>query len=45
MFGRLVPKKILNRDKHPLKTDAIRKDPIAQRRANDELWINLTTGI
>ena len=45
VFGRLVPKKILNRDKHPLKTDAIRKDPIAQRRANEEIWINGTTGI
>merc|ERR1711991_1311828 len=31
-FKNLVPKKILDRDKLPLKTDAIRKDPMEQRK-------------
>ena len=44
VFGRLVHKKILNRDKHPLKTDAIRNDPIAQRRANEEIWNESVSG-
>ena len=37
-FLDLVPHKILSRDKHPLKTDAIRKDPMEQRKINDSIW-------
>jgi asparagine synthetase B (glutamine-hydrolysing) len=37
-FGDLVPQPILDRDKHPLKTDAIRKDPMEQRKINDRIW-------
>lgn len=37
-FQNIVPESILNRVKHPLKTDAIRKDPIQQRKINDQIW-------
>ena len=37
-FGDLVPQKILSRDKHPLKTEAIRKNPMDNRVALDRLW-------
>lgn len=38
VFKDLVPEAILNRAKHPLKTDAIRRDPMEQRMANDKIW-------
>lgn len=38
VFGHLVPAPIRNRDKLPLKTDAIREDPIQQRMKNIQLW-------
>lgn len=38
LFSDLVPEAILNRDKHPLKTDAIRKDPMQQRILNETNW-------
>ena len=37
-FGYLCPQEILDRDKRPLKTEAIRLDPIQQRLANMKLW-------
>ena len=37
-FKDLVPRQILDRDKHPLKTDAIRRDPAQQRIKNENLW-------
>lgn len=40
-FGHLVPEAILTRDKHPLKTDAIRTDPMKQRLDNDALWMTM----
>ena len=40
-FKNLVPKKILDRDKLPLKTDAIRKDPMEQRKTNNFIWKHL----
>ena len=38
VFKDIVPKEILNREKHPLKTDKIRKDPIDQRITNDGIF-------
>ena len=38
LFGDLVPEEVLNRDKHPLKTDQIRKDPMKQRQVNMAIW-------
>jgi asparagine synthase (glutamine-hydrolysing) len=40
-FRDILPAEILNRDKKPLKTDSIRKDPLAQRKINLEIWKNL----
>tara|TARA_B000000557_G_scaffold71702_1_gene56687 strand:- start:764 stop:2074 length:1311 start_codon:yes stop_codon:yes gene_type:complete len=40
-FKNLVPQKILDRDKLPLKTDAIRKDPMEQRKTNNFIWRHL----
>lgn len=40
-FAYLLPTEILERQKHPLKTDSIRKDPMSQRIANNEIWKNL----
>ena len=40
-FKNLVPKKILERDKLPLKTEAIRKDPMEQRLKNNFIWEHL----
>jgi asparagine synthetase B (glutamine-hydrolysing) len=37
-FADIVPQKILERDKFPLKTDQIRNDPMTQRKINDRLW-------
>lgn len=37
-FGDIVPEEILNRDKQPLKTDAIRNNPMEQRIKNYEMW-------
>lgn len=37
-FGDLVPQPILDRDKHPLKTDAIRTNPMDHRVALDRLF-------
>lgn len=38
IFADLVPSKILDRDKHPLKTDSIRHDPMKQRQINMAIW-------
>lgn len=38
IFQDLVPQNILSRDKVPLKTDAIRTDPMANRKRNMEIW-------
>lgn len=38
VFGDIVPKEILERDKYPLKTETIRKDPMVQRKINDEIF-------
>ena len=40
-FKDIIPPKILKRDKLPLKTDAIRKDPMEQRKKNLEIWDKL----
>jgi len=40
-FKNIVHKKILERDKLPLKTEAIRKDPMEQRKKNNKLWQDL----
>ena len=40
-FADLVPQPILDRDKHPLKTDTIRKDPMVQRQINEDIWRKL----
>lgn len=40
-FKDLVPQEILDRDKHPLKTDAIRLDPMQQRINNQVIWKKL----
>ena len=40
-FKNLVPKAILERDKLPLKTEAIRKDPMEQRIKNNQIWESL----
>lgn len=37
-FKDIVPKEILYRDKLPLKTESIRKDPMKQRIDNEKLW-------
>jgi len=37
-FGDIVPQPILDRDKHPLKTDEIRNDPMRQRLVNQSIW-------
>jgi asparagine synthase (glutamine-hydrolysing) len=37
-FAYMVPQEILDRDKHPLKTDSIRKNPMMQRMINEQLW-------
>lgn len=41
VFGHLLPEPILNREKLPLKTDAIREEPIQQRMNNIKLWENI----
>ena len=38
IFSDLVPSKILERDKHPLKSDAIRHEPMKQRQINMAIW-------
>jgi len=38
LFADIVPQEILNRDKLPLKTDAIRADPMEVRMRNEMLW-------
>lgn len=40
-FAYLLPNEILERQKHPLKTDAIRNDPIQQRINNYNTWKQL----
>lgn len=40
-FRNIVPQEILDRDKHPLKTDKIRKEPINQRQENVAIFENL----
>ena len=40
-FKDIVPKAILDRDKHPLKTDEIRNDPMRQRQVNQSIWRNI----
>ena len=40
-FKDIIPPKILNRKKEPLKTDAIRKDPMEQRKKNLKIWDKL----
>ena len=40
-FSYLLPKEILERQKLPLKTEAIRKDPMNQRSINKLIWENL----
>ena len=40
-FADLVPARIINRSKHPLKTDKIRKDPMDQRKINETIWKEL----
>lgn len=37
-FKSIVPQPILDRDKQPLKTDAIRNNPMEQRMKNVEIW-------
>lgn len=43
-FGHLIPDEILNRDKFPLKTNAIRKDPMKERMNNLKLWKEIYYG-
>jgi len=43
-FKDIVPQEIINRDKHPLKTEKIRKDPTEQRRENDRLFRQIQMG-
>ena len=38
IFSDLVPSRILERDKHPLKSDAIRHEPMKQRQINMAIW-------
>jgi len=40
-FGYLLPQEIIDRDKHPLKTDKIRKEPMCQRQLNESIWSKL----
>ena len=40
-FKDLVPQPILDRDKHPLKTEAIRTSPEEQRMINNTIWDSL----
>lgn len=40
-FRDMVPEEILNRDKQPLKTDAIRNNPMEQRIKNVDIWERL----
>ena len=40
-FADIVPQEILDRDKHPLKTDKIRKNPLDQRSANVRIFRDL----
>jgi asparagine synthetase B (glutamine-hydrolysing) len=40
-FKDIVPQEILNRDKLPLKTEAIRTEPMQQRIKNQEIWNEL----
>lgn len=40
-FKDIVPQEIIDRDKHPLKTDKIRKDPMKQRLINEQIWRQL----
>jgi asparagine synthase (glutamine-hydrolysing) len=40
-FKDIIPPKILNRKKEPLKTDAIREDKMKQRKINAEIWEDL----
>jgi len=37
-FASIVPREILTREKHPLKTETIRTDPMVQRKINDEIF-------
>jgi asparagine synthetase B (glutamine-hydrolysing) len=43
-FGSIVPQPILDRDKHPLKTDEIRNDPMRQRLVNQSIWRDIDNG-
>ena len=40
-FKDIIPPKILNRKKEPLKTDAIREDKMKQRQINNKIWRDL----
>jgi asparagine synthetase B (glutamine-hydrolysing) len=40
-FKDIIPPKILNRKKEPLKTDAIREDKMKQRKINAQIWEDL----
>ena len=40
-FGYLLPQEIIDRDKHPLKTDKIRTEPMCQRKTNQSIWSKL----
>jgi asparagine synthase (glutamine-hydrolysing) len=40
-FADIIPQEILDRDKLPLKTEAIRTEPMQQRIINQEIWNNL----
>ena len=40
-FKDIIPPKILNRKKEPLKTDAIRDDKMKQRKINAQIWEEL----
>jgi len=40
-FADMVPDKIIHRAKHPLKTEKIRTDPMAQRKINHNIWSKL----
>lgn len=40
-FSDMIPDAIIERKKHPLKTDAIREDPITHRNLNKMIWNKL----
>lgn len=43
-FKDIVPQEIIDRDKHPLKTEKIRKDPTEQRHENDRIFRQIQMG-